>query len=156
MNSKQRRWLLVGPVVFSFAMAMAMTVPVIQIHFMQLIDSNILAISEMLKVGIMAVVNTSVTKEKFLTLYDRHFKFIVVSDILLFFIVSCAGMEMAAARYIGMAIVNALSTTLWICVMRNSINNVINGEELTVRLYNFQMPVNGAPTIVIYAIAHGA
>ena len=95
MNSKQRRWLLVGPVVFSFAMAM--TVPVIQIHFMQLIDSNILAISEMLKVGIMAVVNTSVTKEKFLTLYDRHFKFIVVSDILLFFIVSCAGMEMAAA-----------------------------------------------------------
>ena len=94
MNSKQRRWLLVGPVVFSFAMAM--TVPVIQIHFMQLIDSNILAISEMLKVGIMAVVNTSVTKEKFLTLYDRHFKFIVVSDILLFFIVSCAGMEMAA------------------------------------------------------------
>lgn len=71
---------MVGPVVFSFAMAM--TVPVIQIHFMQLIDSNILAISEMLKVGIMAVVNTSVTKEKFLTLYDRHFKFIVVSDIL--------------------------------------------------------------------------
>ena len=130
MNSKQRRWLLVGPVVFSFAIAM--TVPVIQIHFMQLIDSNILAISEMLKVGIMAVVNTSVTKEKFLTLYDRHFKFIVVSDILLFFIVSCAGMEMAAARYIGMAIVNALSTTLWICVMRNSINNVINGEELTI------------------------
>jgi hypothetical protein len=90
MNSKQRRWLLVGPVVFSFAMAMAMTVPVIQIHFMQLIDSNILAISEMLKVGIMAVVNTSVTKEKFLTLYDRHFKFIVVSDILLFFLLSLA------------------------------------------------------------------
>ena len=54
MNSKQKNWLLVGPVIFSFAMAM--TVSVIQIHFMQLIDSNILAISEMLKVGIIIVI----------------------------------------------------------------------------------------------------
>ena len=54
MNSEQKGWLLVGPAIFSFAMAM--TVPVIQIHFMQLIDSNILAISEMLKVGIIIVI----------------------------------------------------------------------------------------------------
>ena len=130
MNSRQKRWLLIGPVVFSFAFAL--TAPVIQIHFIRLIDSNILAISNMLTVGIMAVVNTSVTKEKFLTWYSKHFTFIVLSDILLFFIVSCAGMEMAAARYIGMAIINALSTTLWMCVMRNSINSVISGEELTI------------------------
>ena len=50
----------------------------------------------------------------------------------MFFIVSCAGMELAAVRYIGMAIINAVSTTLWMCIMRNSINNVINGEELTI------------------------
>ena len=41
-------------------------------------------------------------------------------------------MEMDDARYIGMDIVNALSTTLWIWVRRNSIKNVINGEELTI------------------------
>lgn len=129
MNSKQKRWLLIGPVVFSFAIAM--TSPVIQIYFMRLIDSTVLAISNMLAVGIMAVVNTSVTKEKFLKWYDKHFTFIVATDILSFVIVSCAGMEMATVRFIGMAIINALSTTLWACVMRNSINNVINGEELT-------------------------
>lgn len=129
MNNKQKRWLLIGPVVFSFAVAM--TSPVIQIYFMQLIDSSVLAISNMLAVGIAAITNTSITKEKFLRRYDKHFTFIVVTDVLSFIVVSCAGMEMAAARFIGMALINAISTTLWVCIMRNSINNVIDGEELT-------------------------
>ena len=130
MNSKQKRWLLIGPVVSSFVVAM--TSPVIQIYFMRLIDSTVLAISNMLAVGIMAVVNTSITKENFLRWYDKHFTFIVVTDVLSFMVVSCAGMEMATARFIGMALINAISTTLWVCVMRNSINHIINGEELTI------------------------
>lgn len=130
MNSKQRGWLLVGPVVFSFAMAM--TMPVIQVYFMRLVDSDILAISNMLAVGIAAITNTSITKEKFLKWYDKHFTLIIITDILLFVIVSCAGMEMAAARYIGMAITNAISTTLWVCVMQNAINNTIKGQDLTI------------------------
>lgn len=130
MNSKQKRWLLIGPVVFSFAVAM--TSPVIQIYFMRLIDSSVLAISNMLAVGLEAIVNTSITKEKFLRWYDKHFTLIVVTDVSSFIVVSCAGMEMATARFIGMAIINAISTTLWVCIMRNSINHVINGEELTI------------------------
>lgn len=130
MNSKQRGWLLVGPVIFSFAMAM--TMPVIQVYFMRLVSSDVLAVSNMLAVGIAAITNTSITKEKFLDWYDKHFTFIVVTDVLLFVIVSCAGMEMAAARYIGMAITNAISTTLWMCVMQNAINNTIRGQDLTI------------------------
>ena len=130
MNNKQKRWLLIGPVMFSFAVAM--TSPVIQIYFMQLIDSSVLAISNMLAVGLEAIVNTSITKEKFLRWYDKHFTFIVVTDVSSFIVVSCASMEMATARFIGMAIINAISTTLWVCIMRNSINHVINGEELTI------------------------
>ena len=130
MNNRQKNWLLVGPVVFSFALAM--TVPVIQIYFMRLINSEVLAISNMLAMGIAAVTNTTVTKKIFLKWYDKHFTLIVITDVIMFFIVSCAGMELAAVRYIGMAIINAVSTTLWMCIMRNSINNVINGEELTI------------------------
>ena len=130
MNNRQKNWLLVGPVVFSFALAM--TVPVIQIYFMRLINSEVLAISNMLSMGIAAVTNTTVTKKIFLKWYDKHFTLIVITDVIMFFVVSCAGMELAAVRYIGMAIINAVSTTLWMCIMRNSINNVINGEELTI------------------------
>ena len=42
MNSKQKGWLLVGPVIFSFAMAM--TTPVVHVYFMRLIDASVLAV----------------------------------------------------------------------------------------------------------------
>ena len=130
MNSKQRRWLLVGPVVFSFAMAV--TTPVVHVYFMRLIDASVLAVANMLAVGIAAMTNTTVTKDKFLEWYDKHFTFIIVTDILLFVVVSYAGMEMAAMRFIGMAVINAISTTLWVCVMQNAINNTIEGQNLTI------------------------
>ena len=130
MNNKQRRWLLIGPVIFSFAMAV--TTPVIHVYFMRLIDASVLAVANMLAVGIAAITNTTITKEKFLEWYDKHFKFIVVTDVTFFIIVSCAGMEMAAMRYIGMAVINAISTTLWVCVMQNAINNTIKGKDLTI------------------------
>lgn len=76
--------------------------------------------------------NTSITKEKFLEWYDKHFTFIVTTDVVLFAIVSCAGMEWATMRYIGMAVINAISTTLWVCVMQNAINNTIEGKDLTI------------------------
>lgn len=130
MNNRQKNWLLVGPVVFSFAMAV--TTPVVHVYFIRLIDASILAVANMLAVGIAAMTNTTITKEKFLEWYDKHFTFIVLSDVMFFIIVSCAGMEMAAMRFIGMAVINAVSTTLWVCVMQNAINNTIEGQNLTI------------------------
>ena len=130
MNSKQRRWLLVGPCIFSFAVAM--TAPVLQVYFMRLISSEVLAISNMLAVGIAAITNTSITKKGFLEWYNKHFTFIVVSDVLLFAVISFASMEWATIRFVGMAVINAISTTLWIYIMQNMINNTIAGKELTI------------------------
>lgn len=130
MNSKQKNWLLIGPVIFSFAMAM--TTPVVHIYFMRLIDASVLAIANMLAVGIAAMTNTSVTRKGFLEWYDKHFTLIVVTDVLLFTVISFAGMEWATIRFIGMAVINAISTTLWVCVMQNAINNTIEGKDLTI------------------------
>lgn len=129
MNNKQRAWLLVGPVIFSFMMAM--TTPVVHIYFMKLIDASVLAVANMISVGIAAMTNTSVTRKGFLEWYDKHFTLIVVTDVLLFTVISFAGMEWATIRFIGMAIINAISTTLWICVMQNAINSVVKGKDLT-------------------------
>ena len=130
MNNKQKSWLLVGPVVLSFAMAI--TSPVIHIYFMRLIDASVLAIANIISVGIAVITNTSVTRKGFLEWYDKHFTLIVVTDVLLFTVISFAGMEWATIRFIGMAIINAISTTLWICVMQNAINSVVKGKELTI------------------------
>ena len=130
MNSRQRRWLLVGPAIFSFAMAM--TTPVVHIYFMKLIDTSVLAIANMISVGIAAITNTSVTKRGFLEWYDRHFTLIVATDVSLFAVISFIGMEWATIRFIGMAVINAISTTLWICIMQNAINAVVKGKDLTI------------------------
>ncbi len=157
MNNRQKKWLLIGPVVFSFAMAV--TTPVIHVYFMRLIDASVLAVANMLAVGIAAMTNTTITKEKFLEWYDKHFTFIVVTDILLFVVVSCAGMEMAAMRFIGMAVINAISTTLWICIMQNAINNTINGEELTIwqslsKSYELYASLTGGLVILLIGDIH--
>lgn len=130
MNSRQKNWLLIGPVVFSFAMAM--TAPVVHIYFMKLIDTSVLAIANMISVGIAAITNTSVTKRGFLEWYDRHFTLIVATDVSLFAVISFIGMEWATIRFIGMAVINAISTTLWICIMQNAINAVVKGKDLTI------------------------
>ena len=122
--------MLVGPVIFSFAMAM--TTPVVHIYFMKLIDTSVLAIANMISVGIAAITNTSVTKRGFLEWYDRHFTLIVATDVSLFAVISFIGMEWATIRFIGMAVINAISTTLWICIMQNAINAVVNGKDLTI------------------------
>ena len=157
MNGKQKNWLLVGPVIFSFAMAM--TTPVIRVYFIRFVNSDILAISDMLAVGIAAITNTTITKEKFLEWYDKHFTFIVTTDVMFFIIVSCAGMEMAAMRYIGMAVINAISTTLWICVMQNAINNTIRGQDLTIwqslaRSYEMYGSLAGGLAILLIGDMH--
>ena len=157
MNSEQRRWLLIGPVIFSFAMAM--TTPVIRVYFIRFVNSDILAISDMLAVGIAAITNTTITKEKFLEWYDKHFTFIVATDVMFFIIVSCAGMEMAAMRYIGMAVINAISTTLWVCVMQNAINNTIRGQDLTIwqslaRSYEMYGSLAGGLAILLIGDMH--
>ena len=157
MNSKQKNWLLVGPVIFSFAMAM--TTPVIRVYFIRFVNSDILAISDMLAVGIAAITNTTITKEKFLEWYDKHFTFIVATDVMFFIIVSCAGMEMAAMRYIGMAVINAISTTLWVCVMQNAINNTIRGQDLTMwqslaRSYEMYGSLAGGLAILLIGDMH--
>ena len=157
MNSKQKNWLLVGPVIFSFAMAM--TTPVVHVYFMRLIDASVLAVANMLAVGIAAITNTTITKEKFLEWYDKHFTFIVATDVMFFIIVSCAGMEMAAMRYIGMAVINAISTTLWVCVMQNAINNTIRGQDLTIwqslaRSYEMYGSLAGGLAILLIGDMH--
>ena len=157
MNSKQKNWLLVGPVIFSFAMAM--TTPVIRVYFIRFVNSDILAISDMLAVGIAAITNTTITKEKFLEWYDKHFTFIVATDVMFFIIVSCAGMQMAAMRYIGMAVINAISTTLWVCVMQNAINNTIRGQDLTIwqslaRSYEMYGSLAGGLAILLIGDMH--
>ena len=129
MTRRQNFWLIIGPAVMMFTFAL--TSPIVQIHFMRLIDSQVLAIANMLGVGLAAAVNATVTKDKFLSWYRKHFLLIVSTDVVSFFLICVASMEYAAFRYIGFAVTDAISTTLWAVVMRAAVNDIIDGDELT-------------------------
>ena len=130
MNKQQKCWLLVGPVVISFIFAL--TSPVIQIYFMRLVSPEVLTVANMITVGLAAVTNTTVTKDSFMTFYRNHFAAIVFIDVVCFCVVSFLGVEWAALRFIGFAILNAISTTLWFVVVDNAVNRKIDGDQLTV------------------------
>lgn len=46
-------------------------------------------------------------------------------------LVSFAGLEYPVLRFLGFAVINAVSATLWSIMIRNAINNKISGDELT-------------------------
>ena len=129
MTKRQNFWLIVGPAVMMFTFAL--TSPVVQIYFTKLINPQVLAIANMLGVGLAAAVNATVTKDKFLNWYRKHFLWIVSIDVTSYLIVCVIGMEYAAFRYIGLAVMDAISTTLWAVVMRGAVNDMLDGDELT-------------------------
>lgn len=129
MNRKQKVLLIIGPMTMSFIYAM--THPVVQIYFMRLVSSDILAIADMVSTGLAAIVNTTVSVDKCIEYYRKHFVWIVLVDIVCFWIVSFLGVEYVEIRFLGFAVLNAVSTTLWVVVMRNAVNRRIKGDKLT-------------------------
>ena len=62
-------------------------------------------------------------------------------------------------RYIGMAVINAISTTLWVCVMQNAINNIIRGQDLTIwqslaKSYELYASLTGGLAILLIGDMH--
>lgn len=109
----------------------AATEPVIQLYFMQRISTEVLTIANILSVSIAAVTNTTVGKMSFMCWYRSNFKLIVVVDVLCFSTISFTGIDCPTVRFIGFAIINAISTTLWCIIMNSAINRKIEGDELT-------------------------
>ena len=130
MNLNERFWFLVGPVVFSLVMAASS--PIIHVYFVSQVSPRVIAAANLLGTGFAAVVNYSVRVERLKDLYRRYFKVIVLVDVLLFASVSALGVEYPEARFLGFSFINAVSTCLWVMVMRNVVNRVIvDGDART-------------------------
>ena len=129
MRSLTKNMLLVGPIVSSFIIALV--TPVIQVYFMKLVSTQILTVSNMLALGLGAVTNSSIRREKIMAIYRSHFNIIVVVDMILFAVISGLSTEMIVVRFLGFSILNAVTSTLWGAVIQDRINNVLHGSELT-------------------------
>ena len=129
MTKYERFLLLLGPTVMSFFYAISS--PVVHIYFCQLISPRVLAIADMISLLITAIVNSTIPLENMKKLYRKNFNVIVVIDIILYALISYEGLEYPEVRFIGFAILTAITTTLWGMIIRNAINRLLNGDDLT-------------------------
>jgi hypothetical protein len=129
MSNKLKFYLLSGPVLVSFIFAL--TSPIIQIYFVSRVSTEIFAAANMLSTGLAALVNSSVAVDRIMRWYKKHFYSIVIIDLLCFCIVSFLSTEYITVRFLGLAVLNAVSTNLWYVLMRNAVNNIIKGDNLT-------------------------
>ena len=122
------RWLLLsGSTMMSFIYAA--TSPSVHVHFMQLVSVQILAAANIIGIGLAAIVNSTVSSLR--DLYHKWFLLIVVADVICFWMISFFGIECPTIRFLGFSVLNAVSTTLWVTVIRDSVNSALNGAELT-------------------------
>lgn len=121
--------LLIGGCVMN--LVFSATTPTIQVHFINLIGPKTLAAANIISVGLAAIVNATVPNDSAKEFYRRHFTKIVILDIICFCIVSFAGYEYPELRFLGFAVVNAVTTTLWLVVINNAINRKLSGDKLT-------------------------
>jgi hypothetical protein len=129
MGNDLKKLLLAGPSVLSFIYAL--TSPIIQIYFMNLVSTQILAFSNLLSVGLAAFVNSTIPNQKIKQFYRDNFSLIIALDIISFCVISLLSVEYVNVRFIGFSIIEAISSNLWCIIMRDAINQVISGDNLT-------------------------
>ena len=115
----------------TMSLVFAATTPMIEVYFINLIGPQTLAAANIISVGLAAAVNATVPNDKAKEFYRRHFKAIVLLDVAGFCLVSFAGYEQPELRFLGFAVVNSITTTLWGIVIGNAVNRKIQGDELT-------------------------
>ena len=129
MGNRLKIYLLIGPCITNFIFTL--TGPIVHIYFMKLVSTEILALSNLLTIGLAAIVNSSIIKDDIRIWYRKHFLYIVILDIFCFMIINIESIQFIEARFLGLSILNAVSTTLWVAVMQDAINRCISGDNLT-------------------------
>ena len=125
---RRTKWLLLfGPTLISFIYAA--TSPTVQIYFISLISPQILAVSNLINVGLGAVINSTIIS--FREIYRRYFLYIIIVDVVFFWCISIVGIEYPTVRFVGLAVLYAVSTTLWVMIMKDAVNGILSGEKLT-------------------------
>ena len=129
MTNKVKFLILSGGALTSFVYCL--TSPIIQIYFIKLISAEILAMATILSTGLAAIVNATIQSDKIKDFYRKHFVWIILMDVICFFLIGFEGLAYPEVRFLGMAVLNAISATLWMVVMKDAVNHTIEGGELT-------------------------
>ena len=145
MSLSLKLLLIVGPGLMS--LFYAATSPIIHVYFIKLIGPDILAIANMITCGLAAITSGSFSTNKIRNICRKNFHSIILIDIICFALISFESLSIPEIRFIGFAVLNAVSTTLWAAIMKDAINHVISGDALT----NFENQLKSSTLFMSFA-----
>ncbi|MCM0759623.1 hypothetical protein M7775_13775 [Sporomusa sphaeroides DSM 2875] len=128
--SKSIKWLLIlsGSV---FAFVFALTSPTVHLYFMQHVSPQVYATSGMVETGLAAVMASLMSKESIRYKMRRIFVFVLALDAAGYAVISLMGMDNATIRFLGLAVLSALTINIWMTLMMDAVNGVMSGTKLT-------------------------
>lgn len=111
----------------------AVTRPAIRIYFMSHVSQSTLALSNMISIGLAVIVSGLLSKEgNVVPLRRKYFVVFMAIDTIAYGVLSYLGVAIdVRIRFIGMAIVEALSTGVSVIIVRDALNLVLSGTKLT-------------------------
>lgn len=112
--------------------SMAATRPSIKTYFIGHADQTIIALADLIELGLGAMVLFGGTRAHIIDTFRKYCIPIMVLDTFLYGIISFAGVENVSIRFLCMAIINGLFSTTIATVMNNVINSRYDGEKLTI------------------------
>lgn len=129
ITKKEKKLIAAGPAIM--AMIYGVTSPTVEIYFMKLVSPEILAVSNILMIGLAAIIQSSIPNSTIKEIYRRNFTMIVSINVVLYCTISFLSTEYVVVRFLGFAVLSSISNNLWMVIMKDAVNRKINGIELT-------------------------
>lgn len=129
MNDKIKNLLIYGEVMASFTMTLSS--PLIHLYFMKLVPSVVYTASNLITLIVAAIVQTLLKDHSRREVFKKFFMVVVVVDIVAFIGISTLGVSHVSVRFLGLALLNSITTGIWSSVMLSLVNDHISSTELT-------------------------
>ena len=110
---------------------MACSGPVIKTYMFASVSPEIVSLANIIGVALSILINGAIHSEKTMELFRRQFTWLASVHTVMFSIVSLMGESWPELRFIGFAILEAITGNLYALVFRQSMNRIWEGDELT-------------------------
>lgn len=107
------------------------TTPMVNLFFIQKISSFMYSITNWVSIILGIIMNKILKKKTNRNIIENKLVPIILLDTVLFILSSIIGKSYINVRFLGLAILNSTTTTMWVCTMRSNINKIFISEELT-------------------------
>lgn len=128
--SRSIMWLMIiSGAVFSFVISL--TSPTVHLYFMQHVSPQVYATAGVIETGLAAIMSSAMSRESIRYKMRRIYGAILLLDVIGYAVISLISVGNTSVRFLGLAILSAITINVWLTLMMDAINGVLAGTKLT-------------------------